>query len=342
MDSPARDRYGRPLRSLRISVTDRCNLRCQYCMPEAEYTWLPRETLLTFDELAAVAAAFAGAGVDRFRITGGEPLLRRSLPSLIERLAPTPGLADLAMTTNGVLLAPQAAALRGAGLHRLTVSLDTLHRARFRALTGFDEHAAVLAGIDAAARAGFASLKIDTVVIRGVNDDELADLIEFGRRVDAEVRFIEYMDVGGATRWTREAVVSGREMLERLADRFGAVAPVGERGSAPASRFRLPDGTTFGIIASTTEPFCEACDRARLTADGIWLMCLYARAGTDLRRPLRAGATLDELRQLIAAVWSQRADRGAEERLALGRREPLIPVAALRKDAHLEMHTRGG
>ena len=339
---PVRDRFGRPLRSLRISVTDRCNLRCQYCMPEAEYAWLPRETLLSYDELATVAAAFLAQGASRIRLTGGEPLLRRNLPALIERLAALPALDDLAMTTNGVLLARQASALRTAGLRRITVSLDTLHRARFHALTGTDEHAAVFAGIDAAARAGFEALKIDTVVLRGVNDDELVEMIEFGRQVGAEVRFIEYMDVGGATRWTRDAVVSQREMLARIAQTFGDVEAEGERGSAPAARYRLPDGTVFGIIASTTEPFCGACDRSRLTADGMWLMCLYARAGTDLRRPLRAGATRAELEQLIAAVWAQRADRGAEERVAVERRAVLIPVSALRKDAHLEMHTRGG
>ena len=342
MASSVRDRFGRPLRSLRISVTDRCNLRCQYCMPEPEYAWLPRETLLSYDELSTVAAAFIAQGASRVRLTGGEPLLRRNLPALIERLAALPGLDDLAMTTNGVLLARQAAALRAAGLRRITVSLDTLHRARFQALTGADEHAAVFAGIDAAARAGFESLKIDTVVVRGVNDDELAGMIEFGRHVGAEVRFIEYMDVGGATRWTRDAVVSQREMLARIAATFGDAHPEGGRGSAPAARFRLPDGTVFGIISSTTEPFCGACDRSRLTADGMWLMCLYARGGTDLRRPLRAGATRADLERLIAAVWTQRADRGAEERLAVDRREVLIPVSALRKDAHLEMHTRGG
>jgi GTP 3',8-cyclase len=339
---PVRDRFGRPLRSLRISVTDRCNLRCQYCMPEPDYAWLPRETLLTFDEMATVTRAFTALGVDRVRITGGEPLLRRNLPALVERLAHIRDLADLAMTTNGVLLAPLANTLRAAGLGRITVSLDTLHRARFQALTGFDEHARVLAGIDAATRAGFESLKIDTVIVRGVNDDELVEMIQFGRQVDAEVRFIEYMDVGGATKWTREAVVARREILDRLRSVYGVIDAEPERGSAPAARYRLPDGTTFGIISSTTEPFCESCDRSRLTADGIWLMCLYARAGTDLRRPLRAGATADDLQHLIRTVWTQRADRGAEERLSVERRDVLIPVAALKKDAHLEMHTRGG
>jgi cyclic pyranopterin phosphate synthase len=336
------DRYARPLRSLRISVTDRCNLRCQYCMPEPDYAWLPRETLLSFEETTAIARAFTTLGVDRVRITGGEPLLRRNLPALIEQLAGIPAVTDLALTTNGVLLAEQAQALRRAGLHRITVSLDTLHRSRFEALARFDQHAAVLAGIDAAARAGFDSLKLDTVVMRGVNDDELVEMIEYGRSAGAEVRFIEYMDVGGATRWSRDAVVSHDEMLEALTRHYGPIAPVPGRGSAPADRFALPDGTTFGIIASTTRPFCGACDRSRLTADGVWLMCLYARAGTDLRRPLRAGATSSELIELIRTVWTQRADRGAEERLAVDRKETLIPLAALKKDAHLEMHTRGG
>jgi GTP 3',8-cyclase len=336
------DRFARPLRSLRVSVTDRCNLRCHYCMPETDYSWLPRETLLSFEEITALAGAFVAVGADRVRITGGEPLLRRDLPVLIAKLASAPGVGDLALTTNGVLLADKAQALRDAGLHRITVSLDTLNRHRFERLTRSDEHAAVLAGIDAATRAGFAALKIDTVVMRGTNDDELIDLLEYGRSIGAEVRFIEYMDVGGATRWSREAVVSQDEMLQAIAAHYGAVTAVGGRGSAPADRFTLPDGTTFGIIASTTRPFCQDCDRSRLTADGVWLMCLYATAGTDLRRPLRAGATRDNLVHLIRTVWSQRADRGAEERVGLASREPLIPVAALKKDAHLEMHTRGG
>jgi cyclic pyranopterin phosphate synthase len=335
------DRFGRPLRSLRISVTDRCNLRCQYCMPEREYVWLPRESLLTFEEIAELTDAFLDEGVTRVRITGGEPLLRRDLPVLIESLAGRPAIEDLALTTNGILLKAQAAALRQAGLNRITVSLDTLKRDRFRALTGSSDFDAVLAGIHAAYEA-FGTLKIDTVAIRGTNDDELVDLLEFGRTVNAEVRFIEYMDVGGATRWAPSAVVPRAEMLEAIGRHYGGVVPLHERTSAPAERFRLPDGRTFGIIASTTAPFCAACDRARLTADGIWLLCLYASAGTDLRRPLRAGATRDELRQLIRAVWSVRADRGAEERLGMDRQTTLIPLRALKKDAHLEMHTRGG
>jgi len=336
------DRFNRPLRSLRVSVTDRCNLRCQYCMPEPDYAWLPRQSILDFEEIATLADAFATLGVDRVRLTGGEPLLRRDLPRLIAMLAARPAIRDLALTTNGVLLAAQARELRAAGLHRITVSLDTLQRDRFQALARFDELPAVLDGIAAAADAGFDVLKIDTVVIRGRNDDELPALVDFGRSRGAEVRFIEYMDVGGATHWSAGAVVSRREMLARLSERFGPIEPLAGRESAPAERFRLADGTTFGIIASTTEPFCAACDRSRLTADGLWLLCLYARGGLDLRHPLREGATCEELANLIATVWSMRADRGAEERLGSPTREVLIPVAALKRDAHLEMHTRGG
>jgi GTP 3',8-cyclase len=339
---PVVDRFDRPLRSLRISVTDRCNLRCQYCMPEADYAWLPRQSILDFEEIAVLADVFAMLGVDRVRLTGGEPLLRRDLPNLIEMLAARPAIRDLALTTNGVLLAHQAPALRAAGLHRLTVSLDTLDRARFQSLARFDELPAVLAGIEAAGRAGFAPLKIDTVVMRGRNDDELGPLLEFGRSAGAEVRFIEYMDVGGATHWSMDAVVSRREILARLSEIYGTIETLPDRDSAPAERFRLPDGTTFGIIASTTEPFCAACDRSRLTADGLWLLCLYARGGLDLRHPLREGATREELAHLISTVWAMRADRGAEERLGAPSRQPLIPVAALKRDAHLEMHTRGG
>jgi cyclic pyranopterin phosphate synthase len=335
------DRHERPLRNLRLSVTDRCNLRCSYCMPEAEYAWLPREDILHFEEIERLVDVFVSLGVDKVRLTGGEPLLRRGVPDLVRRLAARPGIADLAMTTNGVLLAAQAQTLKDAGLHRLTVSLDTLDAARFKTLTRYDELERVLDGIATAAPI-FGGLKLDTVVIRGVNDDELVRLIEFGRPHNAEVRFIEYMDVGGATHWTMGRVVSRREMLDRLEAHYGAITPVGESSSAPADRFQLPDGTVFGIISSTTEPFCHACDRSRLTADGLWYLCLYAPAGTDVRKVLRAGASDEELAELIRSTWSRRADRGAETRLASGDRSPLIPLERLKRDPHLEMHTRGG
>lgn len=336
------DRWGRVLRNLRISVTDRCNLRCAYCMPEEEYLWLPREEILHFEEIDRLVDVFTALGVDKVRLTGGEPLLRRDLPRLIRMLAAKPALRDLAITTNGVLLAEQAPALKAAGLHRVTVSLDTLHPDRFTLLTRRTTHAQVLEGLAAAPRAGFAGTKIDTVVMRGVNDDELADLIEYGRRVPAEVRFIEYMDVGGATRWSMDKVVSRREILEQLTRRYGAIEPIVEASTAPADRYRLPDGTVFGIIASTTAPFCADCDRSRLTADGLWYLCLYAQQGTDLRAPLRAGASADELAALITGHWEARRDRGAEDRLALRERAPLLEIARLKRDPHLEMHTRGG
>ena len=340
------DTFGRPLKSLRLSVTDRCNLRCKYCMPEEEYAWLPRDNVLTFEEMARVTEYFTDLGVDKVRLTGGEPLLRRDLPRLVRLLYQNRKIADLALTTNGILLGDQAQDLFDAGVHRITVSLDTLRPDRFRALTRRDEHARVLEGIQTVLRVGFIGLKLDTVAIRGFNDDELADLIEFGRRIRAEVRFIEYMDVGGATDWSMDQVLSRAAILETLSRRYGRITAVDEVSSAPAQRFLLPDGTSFGIIPSTTTPFCATCDRSRVTADGMWYLCLYAKDGTDLREPLRSGASPDAIRALIRSVWQGRKDRGAEERKALevaGAREAqLIEVKKLREDPHLEMHARGG
>jgi cyclic pyranopterin phosphate synthase len=311
-------------------------------MPEEEYVWLPRGDVLTFEEMVHLVEIFTRLGVDKVRLTGGEPLLRSNVELLVRMLADNPRIRDLAMTTNGVLLAERAGGLREAGLHRVTVSLDTLDPERFRRLTRRESHGRVLEGIEAARRAGFEGTKIDTVVIRGENDDELGPLIEFGRAARAEVRFIEYMDVGGATRWSRDRVVSRVEILDRLGRRYGRIEPVPEDTSAPADRFRLPDGTVFGIISSTTQPFCGSCDRSRLTADGMWYLCLYAVAGTDLRSAVRGGASAEDLTALIAQTWRGRAHRGAEERLALGDRRPLVQIGQLRQDPHLEMHTRGG
>jgi cyclic pyranopterin phosphate synthase len=336
------DTFGRPLKSLRISLIDKCNLRCQYCMPEEEYVWLPRDDILTVDEIGELVDVFSELGVDKVRLTGGEPLLRREVVDVVERVAANPDVGDLSMTTNGVLLAKQAESLRSAGLDRVSVSLDTLRPQRFEQLTRRDRLHEVLEGIDAAAEGGLKPLKINTVVMREYNDDELSDLIDFAKDRGAEVRFIEYMDVGGATRWTMDMVVSSSEILSRLARHYGPIEPLRDDGSAPANRYALPDGTTFGIIASTTEPFCRACDRSRITADGMWFLCLYGAHGIDLRRPLREGASQDEIRSLIVRGWTNRADRGAEDRKALGSRSPLYQIEALRKDPHREMHTRGG
>jgi cyclic pyranopterin phosphate synthase len=314
-------------------------------MPEEEYVWLPKDTILTFEEIATLTDLFTGLGVDKIRLTGGEPLLRRDLPTLIAMLATNPRIKDLALTTNGVFLAEQAQALRQAGLHRVTVSLDTLDPGRFKALTRRDTLGKVLEGIEAVGRAGFKGLKLDTVAIRGFNDDELVKLIEYGRRVEAEVRFIEYMDVGGATDWSMDKVLSRDAILDLLGRRYGRVEPVVEESSAPAQRFRLPDGTTFGIIASTTAPFCATCDRSRLTADGLWFLCLYAVDGLDLRQPLRSGRSREEIAALIRSGWQARRDRGAERRKELERvgvRARLVEIERLREDPHLEMHARGG
>jgi cyclic pyranopterin phosphate synthase len=315
-------------------------------MPEDDYAWLPRETILTFEEMARLTEIFTDIGVDKVRLTGGEPLLRRDLPRFVRMLTQNRRITDIALTTNGVLMADQAADLYYAGLHRVTVSLDTLRADRFRALTKRDLHHHVFEGIKAVVQAGFSSLKFDTVVIKGYNDDELVDLIEYGKTVKAEVRFIEYMDVGGATDWSMNQVLSRAEMLERLGRHYGGVEPIVEDSTAPAQRFSLRDGTTFGIIPSTTMPFCSTCDRSRLTADGMWYLCLYAKDGLDLRAPLRSGLSREDIAARIASTWRSRVDRGAEERKALEplglREQRLIGIGKLREDPHLEMHARGG
>ncbi len=340
------DVFGRPLKSLRLSVTDRCNLRCRYCMPEVDYRWLPREDILSFEEMVTLTGYFADLGVNKVRLTGGEPLLRRDLSRLVRLLSQDRRINDIALTTNGVLLADQSEQLYEAGLYRVTISLDTVRPERFRRLTGRDEFARVIEGVDSARRAGFADLKFDAVVMRGFNDDELVALIEFARHYRAEVRFIEYMDVGGANEWTMDKVFSRAMILDQLSQKYGTITPVDERGSAPAQRFLLSDGTSFGIIPSTTTPFCAQCDRSRVTADGLWYLCLYATGGTDLRKPLRMGSSPEQMRKIILSGWTSRRHRGAEERQALeqsGLRDSgLIGIERLREDPHLEMHARGG
>jgi len=335
------DKLGRPLRSLRISVTDRCNMRCRYCMPEDDYVWLPRESILSFEEIQRLVGVFAELGVQKLRLTGGEPLLRHDLPTLVELLRTHKSITDIALTTNGILLARHAGDLKAAGLGRVTVSLDTLRPGRMAEFAKSQRHGDIIDGISAAGRAGL-GIKLNAVVIRGYNDDELTDLVEYGRRAGAEVRFIEYMDVGGATGWSQDQVVSRAEILQRLQQRYGPVRPVRETAWAPAERFVLADGTRFGIIASTTAPFCRTCDRSRLTADGTWLLCLYGETGLDLREALRIGLTNPEIADRIAATWRARTDRGAEERAAVPGRGILYQLESLREDPRREMHTRGG
>jgi cyclic pyranopterin phosphate synthase len=311
-------------------------------MPEADYVWLPRESILSFEEIDRLAGIFAGLGVSKVRLTGGEPLLRHDLATLVSLLARQAGIGDLALTTNGVLLARQAEALRAAGLRRVTVSLDTLRPERMQEFARSARHADVVAGINSTLAVGFSSLKSNTVVIRGYNDDEVTDLLEFARGRGMEPRFIEYMDVGGATGWSMDQVVSQREILELVARRYGPVEALREGPWAPAERFALRDGTVFGIIASTTAPFCRTCDRARLTADGTFLLCLYGEDGLDVRQLLRGGATDADISAGIAGAWRRRADQGAEERAGLAQRGILHRIESLRADPRREMHTRGG
>ncbi len=339
-----RDTLDRPLKNLRVSVTDRCNLRCRYCMPEEEYVWLPRSSILSFEEIDRLVRVFSTLGVADVRLTGGEPLLRHDLSHLIELLAANDGITDIALTTNGVLLARQAEALKRAGLHRVTVSLDTVRPDRYRIFNRAEKFAAVEESIAVVRDVGLERTKINSVVIRGFNDDELVDLMEFAGEHGAELRYIEYMDVGGATDWSMEQVVSRAEILDTLSTHYGDITPLSndDDPSAPAQRFSLPDGRPFGIVASTTGPFCRSCDRSRLTADGMFFMCLYADDGVDLRELVRSDASDDEIANAIASAWRARSDRGAEQRVAMRERGVLYQVEGLRSDPHREMHTRGG
>jgi cyclic pyranopterin phosphate synthase len=311
-------------------------------MPEDEYVWLPKDDVLSFEEITRVVDQFVTLGVDKVRLTGGEPLLRSQLPVLIKMLAERPQLRDIAMTTNGVLLPKHAQDLKDAGLHRLTVSLDTIDPETFSMMTRRDDLERVFEGLRVAREVGFENTKIDTVAINGVNDGEFVELIEFARSASAELRFIEYMDVGGATRWRMDRVVTRDRILEILSAKYGSITEVARVDAAPADRFALPDGTTFGIISSVTQPFCATCDRARLTADGMWFTCLYAEKGTDLRQLIRSGMSDEALRNRLIEVWTDRSDRGAEVRAGMTDRAPLAEPANLRDNPHLEMHTRGG
>jgi cyclic pyranopterin phosphate synthase len=329
LDAPA-DRFGRRLRDLRISVTDRCNFRCRYCMPKevfgSAFRFLPRAEILSYEEIGRVARAAWELGARKMRLTGGEPLLRRDLTELVAMLAALPGV-EVALTTNGALLAERAGALAAAGLSRVTVSLDSLDDAVFRAMNDVDFPVArVLAGIDAAAAAGLGPVKVNAVVHRRVNDHTVVELARHFHGSGHVVRFIEYMDVGTTNGWRLDDVVPGAEIVERI----GAELPLEPVPPAypgeVASRFRYADGGgEIGVITSVTRPFCGDCTRARLTAEGTLYTCLFATAGTDLKGPLRSGATDDDLRALLAGVWTARDDRYSEERsaatAALPRRE---------------------
>jgi cyclic pyranopterin phosphate synthase len=329
------DTLHRPLRDLRISVTDRCNFRCTYCMPKEVfgrgYDFLPKEDILTFEEITRLARIFARLGVDKVRLTGGEPLLRRNLPRLVAMLAEVDGVEDITLTTNGSRLFEEAAALRAAGLNRLTVSLDALDDASFRAMNdvGFPVHR-VLRGIEAARAAGFAPIKINMVVKRGVNDHEILPMARRFRDPAFILRFIEYMDVGNTNGWRMEDVVTAAEIVERIAEELPLEPLAANYRGEVARRFRHRDGGgELGVISSVSQPFCGDCTRARLSADGRLFTCLFAATGVDLRSPLRAGASDAEVTDLMRRVWSARADRYSEIRTSTTVSQPKAEMSLL-------------
>jgi cyclic pyranopterin phosphate synthase len=318
--APLADTRGRSLRDLRISVTDRCNFRCTYCMPrdvfDADYKFLPHAAILSFEEITRVARIFVGLGVQKIRLTGGEPLLRKDLPALVKMLAPLG--ADVTLTTNGSTLVKHAAALKDAGLGRLTVSLDSLDEATFRAMNDADFPVEkVLDGIAAAQDAGFAPIKINMVVKRGVNDHQIVEAARHWRDSGHILRFIEFMDVGSTNGWRMDDVIPSAEVLRRISEVF-PLEPVDPNYSGEvAERWRYRDGAgEIGVISSVTQAFCASCNRLRLSTEGSLFTCLFAQQGHDLKALLRGGADDDALRDAIAAVWRAREDRYSEIRTA--------------------------
>jgi cyclic pyranopterin phosphate synthase len=333
-----RDTLGRPMRDLRLSVTDRCNFRCPYCMPREQYheqyRFLKSGERLNFEEILRLTRLFQELGVVKLRITGGEPLLRQGLADLIGDLTSLPGIEDIALTTNGVLLAQHAAALSAAGLKRVTVSLDSLDPAVFEAMSGgLGSVQDVLDGIAAAQRHGLTPIKLNAVIERGLNDHTALDLVERFRGTGIIVRFIEYMDVGNRNDWNRERVVPSQQLLERIHARWPLSALNPAYASEVARRYAFEDGAgEIGFVASVTQPFCGACTRARLSSDGKLYTCLFAADGSDLRGPLRGGASDPEMLDLIRAIWQRRADRYSEVRDEL----------RARNTRHVEMNHVGG
>lgn len=306
MSRPLVDSFGRKVVDLRISVTDRCNFRCRYCMPD-DITWTARSEILSFEEIERVASVLVGCfGIESVRLTGGEPTVRADLPALVERLARLP--VELSMTTNGSALGRLARPLKRAGLQRVTVSLDSLRRDRFAQITGRDMLAQVLCGIEAALEAGLHPVKVNAVLMRGLNDDEIVDLAAFGRDLGVELRFIEFMPLDGAGEWSSERVVPAAEVLARVGSVY-PFEPLGGSGPQPAERYRYTDGVgAFGVIASVTRPFCASCDRVRLSADGQLRSCLFALRERDLRSMLRSGASDGEIARAVeeevASKWA--------------------------------------
>jgi len=310
------DTLQRPVKDLRISVTDRCNFRCTYCMPLDEYEWIDKREILTFEEITRLAKLFIQCGVEKIRLTGGEPLVRQDLDHLVEKLAALDGLKDLCLTTNGAILAERIGALKRAGLRRVNVSIDTLDADKFKRMTKRGDLNKVLDGIFAAKAAGLKPIKLNAVVERGVNDDDILPLVEFSREHGFAMRFIEYMDVGNANKWTSAKLVSKKEIIAKIAARYPLKEIGRDQGSAPSVDYEFVDGQgDIGVIASVTEPFCSSCTRARITADGRIVTCLFSDVGHDVKAKLRAGATDADIADFIANIWRNRTDRYSAQRL---------------------------
>ena len=339
-ESTFTDALGRPLQDLRISLLDRCNFRCPYCMPEAEYSedyqFLSKSARLSHDEIYRIASIAVGLGVTKLRLTGGEPLLDRNVASLVGRLASLPGVDDLALTTNGMLLSLFAQRLADAGLHRVTVSLDSLDEEIFSAMSGNrGDIARVLGGIEAAEKAGLSPIKVNVVVQRGVNDHKILDVLEHFRGTGHIVRFIEFMDVGNRNGWSMDQVVPSKEVLARIHARWPVRAVGRNYAGEVARRYQYLDGQgELGFISSVTEPFCGSCSRARISADGTLYTCLFATSGISLREPLRSGAGDDEIAAILEAVWRKREDRYSEVRKPEAIEKPLVNK--------VEMYRMGG
>lgn len=320
-------------------MTDRCNFRCTYCMPLDEYEWVDKKEILTFEEITRLAKIFVQLGVDKIRLTGGEPLVRRDLDLLVGGISQLPGLSDLCLTTNGSLLAEKVEALKAAGLKRINVSIDTLDPEKFQRITKRGDLAKVLEGLFAARSCGIGPIKINAVIERGVNDDDIVGLVEFSRENGFAIRFIEYMDVGNSNNWTSEKLVSKKEILETVSARFPLREVGRESGSAPSVDYEFLDGRgDLGVIASVTEPFCSTCNRARLTADGKLVTCLFSQVGHDLKGILRNGSTDEAISEFVSGIWEKRKDRYSAERLEALRSSTYDP----KHHKKIEMITLGG
>jgi GTP 3',8-cyclase len=333
------DALNRPIKDLRISVTDRCNFRCSYCMPLDEYDWIHKKEILTFEEISRLATLFVRLGVEKIRLTGGEPLVRQNLDNLVAKLSSIAGLKDLCLTTNGALLAEKVAALKAAGLKRVNISVDSLDPEKFRQMTKRGDLSKVLEGIFAAKQHGLDPIKLNAVIERGLNEDDILSLVEFSRDNGFVLRFIEYMDVGNSNDWTSGKLVAKKEIIERINARYPLKEVGRAGGNAPSVDYEFIDGRgDVGVIASVTEPFCSSCTRVRLTADGKIVTCLFSGVGHDVKGLIRGGASDEEISQFIVSIWEKRVDRYSAERLEALRSSNYDP----KNHKKIEMISLGG